>query len=106
MKQILTFVFFLLFYRSTFGQESLFRPTYVFEGTIKTDEGRLLKFNMSFLILLDSSIIGSYFYKPSDGALELGGQLNPDNSFFIVERNNKDSITGYFKGILAADKRS
>jgi Leucine-rich repeat (LRR) protein len=61
---------------------------------------------MNFLVLLDSTIVGSYFYKPSNGSLKLVGQLNADNSFMLVERNDIDSITGYFNGILATDKKA
>jgi Leucine-rich repeat (LRR) protein len=89
-----------------FGQELYFRPTYVFEGLIKTDKGKELKINMNFLVLLDSTIVGSYYYKPSNGSLKLIGQLNADNTFFFVERNDKDSVTGYFKGVLATDRKA
>lgn len=104
MKQTLTALVFLFFSVSLFGQDGFFRPTYVFDGTINTDKGQSLKISMNFLVLLDSTIVGSYYYKPSSGSLKLVGQLKDDNSFMIVERNEKDSITGYFNGILTADK--
>jgi Leucine-rich repeat (LRR) protein len=106
MKQILIFLFFLPFSYNLIGQDSFFRPTYVFDGTINTDKGRQLKINMNFLVLMDSTIVGSYYYKPSSGSLKLVGQLKDNNSFFIVERNEKDSITGYFKGILTSDRKT
>ena len=106
MRQILTFLLFLLFSYNLFGQDSFFRPTYVFDGTIKTDKGQQLKISMNFLVLLDSTIVGYYYYKPSSGFLKLVGQLKDDNSFLIVERNGKDSITGYFNGILTSDKKA
>lgn len=105
MKQTLT-ILFLCSSCMLFGQENFFRPTYVFEGSIQTDKGRELKVNMNFLVLLDSTIIGSYFYKPSNGSLKLVGQLNADNTFALVERNDKDSVTGYFNGVLSTDKKA
>jgi Leucine-rich repeat (LRR) protein len=105
MKLTLTYLLFLLFSCNLFGQDNFFRPTYVFEGIINTDKGQSLKINMNFLVLLDSTIVGSYYYTPSSGSLKLTGQLKDDNSFLIAERNEKDTITGYFKGILTADKK-
>lgn len=106
MKQTLTALLFSLFSFSLFGQDNFFRPTYVFEGYIQTEKGRELKVNMNFFVLLDSTIVGSYFYKPSNGSLKLVGQLNADNTFALVERNDKDSITGYLNGVLATDRNT
>lgn len=106
MKQTLTFLPFLFFSVSLFGQDNYFRQTYVFDGSIKTDKGQELKINMNFLILLDSTIVGSYYYKPSNGSLKVVGQLGIDHSFTLTERNEKDSITGYFYGNLATDKKN
>jgi len=106
MKQTLTIFLFSFLSIISFGQDSSFRPTYVFEGTINTDKGQKLIVNMKFLVLLDSTLFGSYYYKPSNGSLKLVGHLNKDNTFFLVERNEKDSITGYFNGTLAGDKKA
>lgn len=106
MKRILTFSSFLFFSFSIYGQDNYFRQTYVFEGSIKTDQGQELKINMNFLVLLDSTIIGSYYYKPSNGSLKIVGQLRIDNSFTLTERNEKDSITGFFYGNLTTDKKN
>ncbi len=106
MKQILTFIPFLFLSVTLFGQDNYFRQTYVFDGSIKTDKGQELKINMNFLVLLDSTIVGSYYYKPSNGSLKVVGQLRNDNSFTLTERNEKDSITGYFYGNLATDKKN
>ena len=106
MKQILAFFLFLFFSVSLFGQDNYFRQTYVFDGSIKTDKGQELKINMNFLVLLDSTIVGSYYYKPSSGSLKIVGQLRIDNSFILTERNDKDSVTGYFYGNLTIDKRN
>ena len=104
MKQILTFIPFLFLSVTFFGQDNYFRQTYVFDGLIKTDKGQELKINMNFLVLPDSTIVGSYYYKPSHGSLKVVGQLRNDNSFTLTERNEEDSITGYFSGNLATDK--
>lgn len=106
MKQTLTFIFFFFVSINLFGQDGFFRPTYVFEGAIKTDKGQNLKVNMNFLVLLDSTIVGSYHYKTLSGSLKLVGQLKEDNSFVLVEKNEKDSITGYFNGTLTADNKA
>ena len=106
MKQILYFLPFLFFSVALFGQENYFRQTYVFDGFIKTNKGQELKINMNFLVLLDSTIVGSYYYKPSNGSLKIVGQLRIDNSFTLTERNEKDGITGFFYGNLATDKKA
>jgi Leucine-rich repeat (LRR) protein len=106
MKQILTFIPFLFLSVTLFGQDNYFRQTYVFDGSIKTNKGKEVKINMNFLVLLDSTIVGSYYYKPSNGSLKVVGQLRNDNSFTLTERNEKDSITGYFNGNLATDKKN
>jgi Leucine-rich repeat (LRR) protein len=105
MKQTLAFSIFLFFSFGLLGQDSFFRPTYVFEGAIKTDKEQNLKINLNFLVLLDSTIVGSYYYTPKNGSLKLVGQLNANNSFMLVERNEKDSVTGFFNGTLTADKK-
>ena len=87
-----------------FSQDKSFCPTYVFEGFIETDKEQKLEVNLNFLVLLDSTLVGSYYYKPKNGALKLVGQLNNDNSFELVERDNNETITGFFKGNLANDK--
>jgi len=91
---------------SVLGQDPYFRETYVYEGYIQTDKGQKLNINLNFLILLDSTIVGSYHYQPSWGPLKLVGTLFMDNSFELVERSENDSISGYFHGKLSADKTS
>jgi Leucine-rich repeat (LRR) protein len=98
MKKYSTLLLIVLTTSGLFGQDKYFRPTCVFEGQI---EGRKnLDINLSFLVLLDSTIVGSYYYKPKSGSLKLIGQLNRDNSFDLVERDKQEKITGYFKGTL------
>lgn len=104
MKGFLTIT--LLIIPSTiFSQEVSFRPTYTFEGFIETSDQRL-NIELNFLILLDSTIVGSYFYKPKNGSLKLVGHLNSDNTFWLTERDSKDSVTGFFLGLLSEDKES
>jgi Leucine-rich repeat (LRR) protein len=51
-------------------------------------------------VLLDSTMVGSYYYKPKSGSLKLVGHLMSDNKFELVERDSKERNTGYFKGQL------
>lgn len=48
-------------------------------------------------------MVGSYYYDPNWGSLKLVGKLNPDFTFYLVERNKRESITGFFEGKLNAD---
>lgn len=80
-----------------------FSQTYVYKGTINVDRNKKIKINLNFLMLLDSTMVGSYFYQPKSGSLKLVGHLNKDKTFYLVERDENDSITGYFKGNLSVD---
>lgn len=102
MKGFLTIAL-LIIASKIFSQEISFRPTYTFEGFIETSDQRL-DIELNFLILLDSTIVGSYFYKPRNGSLKLAGHLNSDNTFWLTERDSKDSVTGFFSGLLSEDK--
>jgi len=104
MKQLWTIFIILTFSLNVFSQDKSFCPTYVFEGFIETDKGQKLEINLNFLVLLDSTLVGSYYYKPQNGSLKLVGHLYNDNSFELVERNNKDTKTGFLKGNLKTDK--
>lgn len=90
-----------LFTTSSFAQS--FNQTYVYKGTINVDGNKKIKIDLNFLVLLDSTMVGSYFYKPKSGSLKLVGHLNKDNTFYLVERGENDSITGYFNGNLSVD---
>ena len=103
MKQLWAAIFLLTFTSRVFSQEKSCCTTYVFDGYIETDKGKQLEINFNFLVLLDSTLVGSYYYKPKNGSLKLAGQLYKDNSFELVERNNKGNITGFFKGDLNSD---
>lgn len=106
MKQLWTVLFLLTFTLKVFSQEKSCCTTYVFGGYIETNKGQKLEINCNFLVLLDSTLVGSYYYKPKNGFLKLAGQLYKDNSFELVERDNKGNITGFFKGDLNPDKSS
>src|SRR5690606_32435774 len=41
--------------------------------------------------------------RSSDLSLKLVGKLNSDNSFYLIERDKSDSITGYFNGQLESE---
>ena len=103
MKNILTILIGLFSVLTTFGQDKKCCDTYVYEGYILTDQNKKLEINLNFLVLLDSTMVGSYYYDPNWGSLKLVGKLNPDFTFKMVERDKTDSITGFFEGKLNAD---
>jgi Leucine-rich repeat (LRR) protein len=106
MKNIFIIILFTTFSFNSFSQEKSFRPTYVYEGFIKTEKGEKLKINLNFLVLLDSTLVGSYYYYPRNGSLGLVGHLNSNLTFSLVERDKNDIITGEFKGRLTSDKKT
>jgi hypothetical protein len=91
---------FLIFISASglYSQDKSFRATNVFEGYIQAD--KKLNIHLNFLVLLDSTMVGSYYYKPRSGSLKIIGHLMSDNTFELVERDSKEKITGYFKGQL------
>ena len=103
MKKIFTILIGLFTILTSFGQEKKCCDTYVYEGYILTDQNKRLEINLNFLVLLDSTMVGSYYYNPNWGSLKLVGKLNADNSFFLIERDKSDSITGYFNGQLETE---
>lgn len=123
MKNILTILIGLFFALTTFGQGNKCCDTYVYKGYILTDQNKKLEINLNFLVLLDSTMVGSYYYDstmdgshyydstmvgtyyydPQWGSLKLVGKLNPDFTFYLVERSKTDSITGFFEGKLNTD---
>ena len=105
MRHFLTFTL-LLSCVIVSAQDKYFCPTYVYEGSIQTGKANKKEINLNFLVLLDSTLVGSYYYKPVNGSLKLVGQLNTDNSFQLVERDSKDKITGYFTGTLVNNKEN
>lgn len=88
------------------GQEKKCCDTYVYEGRILTDNNKKIDINLNFLVLLDSTMVGSYYYKPNWGSLKLVGKLYPDFTFHLVERDKLDTITGYFEGQLNRDYKT
>lgn len=105
MKIILTILIGLLFQLPTFGQVKKCCDTYVYEGYILTDQNRKLEINLNFLILLDSTMVGSYYHDPNQGSFKIVGKLKPDLTFYLVERKS-DSITGFFEGRLDSSFKS
>lgn len=103
MKNILTILIGLFSVLTTFGQDKKCCDTYVYEGYILTDQNKKLEINLNFLVLLDSTMVGSYYYDQNWGSLKLVGKLNPDFTFYLVERDKTDSITGFFEGKLNTD---
>lgn len=103
MKKILTILIGLFTVLTSFGQAKKCCDTYVYEGYILTGQNKRLEINLNFLVLLDSTIVGSYNYNPNWGSLKLVGKLNADNSFYLIERDKSDSITGYFNGQLETE---
>lgn len=96
MKRILPLIF--LFNCVLVNGQSNFCPRYVFDGVIVTNKN--LQIELSFTVLLDSTLVGSYFYQPNHGSLQLAGHLNQDNSFVLFEWDKNDSLTGKFVGKL------
>ena len=89
---------------SSYSQDKACCTTYTYEGFIETDNGKKLTIKLNYLVLLDSTIVGSYYYTLENGSLKLIGHFNNDNSFHLVERDKRDSITGWFFGQLLANK--
>lgn len=104
MKNIYIILLILFFSIQSFSQDKFFCPTYVYEGFIKTEKDEKLEIKLNFLVLLDSTLVGSYYYKPQNGSLKLVGQLNKNNTFNLVERDISENITGIFNGNVTADK--
>ena len=106
MKIKLTILIVLFSVCTAFGQDKVCCETYVYEGYILNEQNEKLDINLNFLVLLDSTMVGSYYHEPSLGSLKLVGKLYPNFSFYLVERDKSDSITGYFEGNLNPDFKS
>jgi len=64
-----------------------FCPTYSYEGYYVTAEGEKQEITMSMMILLDSTMLGSYYNNEKNSVVyKLGGHLNEDLSFNIGEK--------------------
>ncbi len=104
-NKILTLIFIISFI-NIFSQDSDFRPTTNYEGFLKSESGKKININMNFLILLDSSMVGSYYYFPKNGSLKLVGKLKKYNSFTLYEWNAKEENTGIFNGKLTPEQKT
>lgn len=103
MKNLLIILIGLFSFLTSFGQQKKCCDTYVYEGYILTNQNKKLEINLNFLVLLDSTMVGSYYYEPNLGSLKLVGKLNPDFTFYLVERDKSGNVTGFFEGKLNAD---
>ena len=103
MKKYLIILIGLLSVLTSFGQDKECCDTYVYEGYILTDQNKKLEINLNFLVLLDSIMVGSYYYDSNLGSFNLVGKLNPDFTFYLEESDKTDSITGFFEGKLNDD---
>lgn len=75
-----------------------FCPTIQYEGRIVDSEGKSSNITISLMTLLDSSIIGSYYYDTLPSVTySLGGKVNRDNTFEIGELRN-GSLSHVWKG--------
>ena len=83
------------------AQHNSFRPTYVYEGTINASTE--LKIKLNFLILLDSTLVGSYKYEKEKGTLTLSGEQLTDSTVIAFESVN-DEHTGTFEGTWRNNK--
>jgi hypothetical protein len=84
-----------------YAQDNSFRPTYVYEGTI--DASTELKIKLNFLVLLDSTLVGSYKYEKEKGTLTLSGEQLTDSTIIAYESIN-DEHTGTFEGTWLNNK--
>ncbi|RYZ78907.1 MAG: hypothetical protein EOP04_28800, partial [Proteobacteria bacterium] len=103
MKTRLTILFVTISIMSSFGQVKRCCDTYVYEGYIQVDPNKKLEINLNFLVLLDSTMVGSYYYERNRGSLKLIGRFNRDFTFTLIERDTEDSLTGIFEGTLNKD---
>ena len=102
----LTLLFILVLFISIKAQDKSFRPTYNYEGSIQSSANRKLLINLNFLVLLDSSVVGAYYYEPQNGHLKLSGTFNKNYSITLFEWDSKEHNTGRFDGEVSRDRRS
>jgi hypothetical protein len=101
MKKNLFLLFFILLSIGTYAQ-----TRQKLKGTINNN----LPIEMEFVMVPYSdnlmNISGSYWYtkNPNGGSLNVYGTWNSDNNQVeLTEKNNKEVITGYFKGKYLED---
>ena len=98
------FIILMVYSGLAFAQNSNSRTTYTFEGFIETSGEEPQNIKLNFLVLLDSTIIGSYQYQPLTASFTLIGHMNQDHTFRMTARNENDSITGQFQGSISIDR--
>jgi len=88
------------------AQDKSFRPTYNYNGYIQISKDKKMPIGLSFLVLSDSSIVGSYHYNPKYGRLKLSGTFKTDYSVSFFEWDDKENNTGQFDGHVSKDRTS
>lgn len=102
----LTLLFALVLSIQIKAQDKGFRPTYNYEGSIQSSANRKLPVTLNFLVLLDSTVVGAYYYEPQNGQLKLSGTFNKNYSITLFEWDSKENNTGQFDGQVSRDRRS
>lgn len=106
MKSVTLSLLLLLSMIKIQAQDRSIRPTYNYEGYIQISNYKKLPIKLNFLVLLDSSIVGSYNYNPQNGRLKLAGIFNTDYSITFFEWDSKEHNTGRFDGQVTKDRLS
>ncbi|SDI73171.1 hypothetical protein ACRQ5D_26310 [Mucilaginibacter sp. P25] len=88
------------------AQDKSVRPTYNYDGYLQISNDKKLPIKLNFLVLLDSSIVGSYNYNPQNGRLKLAGIFNTDYSITFFEWDIKGHNTGRFDGQVSKDRHT
>lgn len=84
--------------RSKAVKNNGFCPTFLYEGQLVDSNGTSPNISISLMTLLDSTIVGSYYYDTLPRVTySLGGKVYPDNTFEIGEFRN-DSLVFVWKG--------
>ncbi|MEO3408346.1 leucine-rich repeat domain-containing protein [Mucilaginibacter sp. CAU 1740] len=104
-RTCLTLLLSLLLFNTIRAQDKSFRPTYNYDGYIQPPSKPKLPVKLNFLVLLDSSVVGAYYYHPQSGQLKLSGIFNKDYTISLFEWNDKDQNTGRFDGRVSKDRR-
>ena len=75
-----------------------FCPTFLYEGQLVDSNGMVSNVSISLMNLLDSTIVGSYYYDTLPSVTySLGGKANNNNSFEMGEFRN-DNLAFVWKG--------
>src|SRR5579872_2334428 len=100
----LSLLIIVLLFTNIQAQDKSFSPTYNYDGYVQISNNRKLHIKLNFLVLRDSSIVGSYYYYPQNGHLKLAGVFNTDYTVTFFEWGNKEHNTGRFDGHVSKDR--